>query len=124
MRISDLSSDACSSYLQTRACCKGRPQAIPSVIIGALELRPGSRHEEMAARRVAISRRAEHPDDRVDGVVMLANECQLVDRSEDHRGRALVDRVVGEQEGQRRSEERRVGKECVSTCRSRWSPYH
>src|SRR3546814_18545514 len=28
----------------------------------------------------------------------------------------LVDRA--------RSEERRVGKECVSTCRSRWSPYH
>src|SRR3546814_11341200 len=25
---------------------------------------------------------------------------------------------------QGRSEERRVGKECVSTCRSRWSPYH
>src|SRR3546814_2842949 len=25
---------------------------------------------------------------------------------------------------QARSEERRVGKECVSTCRSRWSPYH
>src|SRR3546814_8856481 len=25
---------------------------------------------------------------------------------------------------QPRSEERRVGKECVSTCRSRWSPYH
>src|SRR3546814_14532776 len=30
---------------------------------------------------------------------------------------------IGE-EGRRRSEERRVGKECVSTCRSRWSPYH
>src|SRR3546814_21155624 len=26
--------------------------------------------------------------------------------------------------GANRSEERRVGKECVSTCRSRWSPYH
>src|SRR3546814_16942518 len=26
--------------------------------------------------------------------------------------------------GLERSEERRVGKECVSTCRSRWSPYH
>src|SRR3546814_16198751 len=25
---------------------------------------------------------------------------------------------------EQRSEERRVGKECVSTCRSRWSPYH
>src|SRR3546814_2492268 len=32
-----------------------------------------------------------------------------------------VDRVAAQ--GQR-SEERRVGKECVSTCRSRWSPYH
>src|SRR3546814_4687789 len=27
-------------------------------------------------------------------------------------------------DGLARSEERRVGKECVSTCRSRWSPYH
>src|SRR3546814_20960350 len=26
--------------------------------------------------------------------------------------------------GDRRSEERRAGKECVSTCRSRWSLYH
>src|SRR3546814_12077667 len=26
--------------------------------------------------------------------------------------------------GAERSEERRVGKECVGTCRSRWSPYH
>src|SRR3546814_14677549 len=26
--------------------------------------------------------------------------------------------------GALRSEERRVGKECVSTCRSRWAPYH
>src|SRR3546814_15031225 len=26
--------------------------------------------------------------------------------------------------GAARSDERRVGKECVSTCRSRWSPYH
>src|SRR3546814_2851458 len=29
-----------------------------------------------------------------------------------------------DQSDHRRSEERRVGKECVSTCRSRWSPYH
>src|SRR3546814_20861698 len=28
------------------------------------------------------------------------------------------------QEEHQRSEERRVGKECVSTCRSRWAPYH
>src|SRR3546814_4206400 len=30
----------------------------------------------------------------------------------------------GQRVAYRRSEERRVGKECVSTCRSRWSPYH
>src|SRR3546814_8238237 len=29
-----------------------------------------------------------------------------------------------ERDADPRSEERRVGKECVSTCRSRWSPYH
>src|SRR3546814_15069567 len=32
--------------------------------------------------------------------------------------------AVVEDVAERRSEERRVGKECVSTCRSRWSPYH
>src|SRR3546814_1673917 len=35
----------------------------------------------------------------------------------------LFQRFVGTGQDQR-SEERRVGKECVSTCRSRWSPYH
>ena len=34
----------------------------------------------------------------------------------------VYSRAADQAEG--RSEERRVGKECVSTCRSRWSPYH
>src|SRR3546814_19420245 len=38
----------------------------------------------------------------------------LVSADLDTKGRAYM----------MRSEERRVGKECVSTCRSRWSPYH
>src|SRR3546814_15680689 len=33
-------------------------------------------------------------------------------------------RLCGDGRPADRSEERRVGKECVSTCRSRWSPYH
>src|SRR3546814_12380574 len=33
-------------------------------------------------------------------------------------------RLQGQRVDQCRSEERRVGKECVSTCRSRWSPYN
>src|SRR3546814_2553831 len=35
----------------------------------------------------------------------------------------LLDDAVGSPIVCARSEERRVGKECVSTCRSRWSPY-
>src|SRR3546814_1784784 len=35
-----------------------------------------------------------------------------------------LDLAVGYTDAEYRSEERRVGKECVSTCRSRWSPYH
>src|SRR3546814_7426129 len=39
--------------------------------------------------------------------------------AEDVTDGAFADTALDE-----RSEERRVGKECVSTCRSRWSPYH
>src|SRR3546814_13930813 len=47
----------------------------------------------------------------------------------DKRGvvRRHLSQLLSEQDAealQPRSEERRVGKECVSTCRSRWSPYH
>src|SRR3546814_4631799 len=53
-----------------------------------------------------------------DLLVILEDELGAV-----RRGRHVMvghgDRAVGA-----RSEERRVGKECVSTCRSRWSPYH
>src|SRR3546814_10537627 len=40
------------------------------------------------------------------------------------RGDEPEQRPTSPVHGQPRSEERRVGKECVSTCRSRWSPYH
>ena len=33
-------------------------------------------------------------------------------------------RLLKSLDGETRSEERRVGKECTSWCRSRWSPYH
>src|SRR3546814_15902068 len=39
-------------------------------------------------------------------------------------GNAHTERGHEQEPDARRSEERRVGKECVSTCRSRWSPYH
>src|SRR3546814_10316778 len=39
-------------------------------------------------------------------------------------GKTFIDVFEAEAKKIGRSEERRVGKECVSTCRSRWSPYH
>src|SRR3546814_2598096 len=52
---------------------------------------------------------------------------ELLDPDDGHRrtgGVSCGDRLVPDLAGGERSEERRVGKECVSTCRSRWSPYH
>src|SRR3546814_20867848 len=48
--------------------------------------------------------------------VNLENIAQTVWTSKDEGGQTVA--------YPDRSEERRVGKECVSTCRSRWSPYH
>src|SRR3546814_10978457 len=52
-------------------------------------------------------------------LLALDDATLLVDRPGIHdRGRRLLAQDM------ERSEERRVGKECVSTCRSRWSPSH
>src|SRR3546814_4516249 len=98
MRISDWSSDVCSSDL-------GPPVALAPLghlgVVRALALTIDLRHVE-GLQRAEL------------GVAGAGVERAAV-------GRAVeVDDVarVG------RSEERRVGKECVSTCRSRWSPYH
>src|SRR3546814_13938522 len=98
MRISDWSSDVCSSDLgPLRACpihvCR---MEVPS--------NGGNPVEESAPTYCKVSREPERR-----GAVLL----QRAARTAAHKGEAAC-----------RSEERRVGKECVSTCRSRWSPYH
>src|SRR3546814_30931 len=52
--------------------------------------------------------------------------CSLYGNVIERHGRVdvAVHNVGGTIWAKPRSEERRVGKECVSTCRSRWSPYH
>src|SRR3546814_11612648 len=89
MRISDWSSDVCSSDLQDlqRAGITGR-QPQPRLL--------------------------RHPVD-----VALAEHAR--EQRRPLRVAHLHPAVAG---GADRSEERRVGKECVSPCRSRWSPYH
>src|SRR3546814_7822166 len=55
--------------------------------------------------------------------IWLANETGLEAAFRTARIYRIPD-GTGEIQRRTRSEERRVGKECVSTCRSRWSPYH
>ena len=78
-------------------------------------------------RYVALQRTFGAPTITNDGV-SVAKEIELEDNIE-NMGAQLVKEVATKTndtvgDGTTRSEERRVGKECVSTCRSRWSPYH
>src|SRR3546814_7405150 len=86
MRISDWSSDVCSSDLLDAA------QIGDAAIV----------HDQPEIQ-----------------IVMLQRQHQP------HRARRLqVEKLHFRLKAGNRSDERRVGKECVSTCRSRWSPYH
>src|SRR3546814_14174747 len=92
MRISDWSSDVCSSDFGR---CGPRR---------ATELRDlGALREGRVQVDVVV--------DEIDGTGIEQRETEFPDIAAD-------DAALG------RSEERRVGKECVSTVRSRWSPYH
>src|SRR3546814_13151878 len=53
-----------------------------------------------------------------------AKDFAASDALRDELAAAGVEVMDGNSFGWDRSEERRVGKECVSTCRSRWSPDH
>src|SRR3546814_14764660 len=103
MRISDWSSDVCSSDL-------GRE--ILDQHVGLLE-QPAD--DLMAFRRFEVDREAAFVA--VEIAEIAETEALEIARRITLRRRLDLDDF-------RRSEERRVGKECVSTCRSRWSPYH
>src|SRR3546814_16477836 len=108
MRISDWSSDVCSSDLTVPA--RKLYDLVRNLPEGA-EVRLDF-DETKALLRCGRSR--------ITLPVKPANEFPQLD------DRGLETAVTFElPEGElKRSEERRVGKECVSTCRSRWSPYH
>src|SRR3546814_18926330 len=98
MRISDWSSDVCSSDLAGTARVEGyKPADKPIVVVTSSGRVPESLVGAPA------------------GSVLVATHAQS-------SGLAALRSELGEDNV--RSEERRVGKECVSTCRSRWSPYH
>src|SRR3546814_19976370 len=110
MRISDWSSDVCSSDLLAGwvlALTGGEELAEDGLVdFGRLDLG--------ALQRLFDRQRAE-----LRGSQAGQASIEGPDRS---AGRAC-NYDIGHLRNSR-SEERRVGKECVSTCRSRWSPYH
>src|SRR3546814_2146301 len=94
MRISDWSSDVCSSDL-----FRPRPDERGGHYLGL------ARPVYLYVGRVAVEKNIEaFLETDLPGTKMIVGE--------------------GPRLGHLRSEERRVGKACVSTCRSRWSPYH
>src|SRR3546814_13720844 len=104
MRISDWSSDVCSSDLIDQK------EAQPRLARGAAGA-AGRDHEQIGA--VAVQ-------DHALGAGKVPDTAGL-DGARLHRGALIAPLRLAMSE---RSEERRVGKECVRTCRSRWSPYH
>src|SRR3546814_14244949 len=94
MRISDWSSDVCSSDLLAHLA--------GDVVLGGVPPQSQPRPCGGRARAHAAAAPAQRGHHRAG-------------YAGDHAGAVAA---------RHRSEERRVGKECVSTCRSRWSPYH
>src|SRR3546814_484678 len=64
------------------------------------------------------------PRDDIDVIMIAPKAPGHTVRSTYAQGGGVPHLVAVHQDKSGRSEERRVGKECVSTCRSRWSPYH
>src|SRR3546814_11589068 len=57
-------------------------------------------------------------------VAFILVDARIVRPLRNEQGRSDLVRIQGGRGCHERSEERRVGKEWVSTCRSRWSPYN
>src|SRR3546814_16841333 len=99
MRISDWSSDVCSSDLELEASF----------------IYEDTPDQEKATADVKKDMEEPHPMDRL--------ICGDVGFGKTEVAIRAAFKAVNDSK-QVRSEERRVGKECVSTCRSRWSPSH
>src|SRR3546814_13098586 len=103
MRISDWSSDVCSSDLESARRAEQASRMIAPAHAGSVA-------ETFLHLRLRLDHRGHHLErrDQIDGAIGIMEHHSLFGRQA-----KLF----------RRSEERRGGKGCVSTCRSRWSRY-
>src|SRR3546814_20090387 len=107
MRISDWSSDVCSSDLRRPSADEAMTCTAKHIIVSIQHL-DRSLHKPFCGHHLIDNR---HPSPLVrslSGQLMFPPHLL----GSNHSAQSA------------RSEERRVGKECVSTCGSRWSPYH
>src|SRR3546814_14824306 len=114
MRISDWSSDVCSSDLGGNHFIELQPDDERARCLTPGDISVGLAlilEDVLDNARQPLGALAEHALGGADQIVALVGLIRL-------RGRGRRGGIAG------RSEERRVGKEGVSTCRSRWSPYH
>src|SRR3546814_15479408 len=79
-------------------------------------------HEQMTVRGLSLQRNKQMPGLYLPGIERNATRTEGRARHPPGGGRDLVGGPERVHAAHSRSEERRVGKECVSTCRSRWSP--
>src|SRR3546814_11520685 len=106
MRISDWSSDVCSSDLNP---------LMRVVDIAALASKAKAAGAMVAVDNTFLSPALQRP-------ITLGADFVIHSTTKYLNGHS--DMIGGAVVAADRSEERRVGKACVSTCRSRWSPYH
>src|SRR3546814_19969187 len=119
MRISDWSSDVCSSDLRARRPAGGGSSPAGGVADPAFWILPRPPPPRPYNRAANQQRRqSSRPDQREDPSV----DKERFELGLKQRKATLGDAYVSKALEQARSEESRVGKECVSTCRSRWSP--
>src|SRR3546814_5246079 len=111
MRISDWSSDVCSSDLHYRVQQTRAPETI------ARAERPAPPQVAGNVRIAGLNLLNLFNGDGNGGGFPTARGARDVAGYQMQQAKLVA--VI-----QARSEERRVGKECVRTCRSRWSPYH
>src|SRR3546814_20261345 len=121
MRISDWSSDVCASDRGIDAGNDAPVVADVLEVAGLAEDAPVSVKGETLALQEALRERYE----------IAQASPRFIEHWAKLSGSAELGRLLGEERAaervaflRERSEERRVGTECVSTCRSRWSPYH
>src|SRR3546814_13342037 len=127
MRISDLSSDVCSSDLQVLEAAKAAYEvanidramvnlAVTNIrtVMGGLDL------DELLSNREKINTSLLHVID--DATTPWGVKVTRVEIKDITPPKELVDAMARQMKAERRSEERRVGKECVSRCRYQWSP--